>query len=628
MKNVALYARVSSEQQTQRATIESQIAALRERALADGHQILPGDVYTDDGFSGATLVRPALERLRDRIAESAIDIVYVHNPDRLARRYAYQVVLLEEFAARGASVVFLNGPSTNTPEDALSVQVQGMIAEYERAKIAERCRRGKRHMARGGALNPMSGAPYGYLYVRKSDTEPARYEVLLPEAKIVRRIFEALVHEQKSIGEITRGLNADHVPTRRGARQWDRATVWGILGNPAYRGQAAFGKTEAVERGRVLRPIRGKPAVSRRSKSSFRDKPPEQWISIHVPALVSADIFSAAREQLERNRRLSQRNARGALYLLQGLVVCARCGYAYYGKTVSKSAATGGQRYAYYRCVGTDAYRFAGERVCTNAQVRSDQLDDYVWESVRHVLEDPDRVIKEWMRRVSTDRGQSERQAQRDDAAAVVSSYERSLKRLVDAYEAGALELEDLTARTERLKPQIQRAREDLRQAEAKLTETVTLRAVTSRLHDFAARVGQGLDRLTWHDRRQLIRTLVSRVEIDTDGATVVFRLPPTAPPAPESNGEPFNSPDSGAPASMHQRERRHHPALWRARVRVRDTPVLEHTRVEPLAEEPQQHSIVHPATKDFPQLPMIEAIERSNSSMPPSTTHPTPARR
>ena len=565
MKNVALYARVSSEQQTQRATIESQIAALRERALADGHQILPGDVYTDDGFSGATLVRPALERLRDRIAERAIDIVYVHNPDRLARRYAYQVLLLEEFAARGASIVFLNGPSTNTPEDALSVQVQGMIAEYERAKIAERCRRGKRHMARGGALNPMSGAPFGYLYVRKSDTEPARYEVLLSEAKIVRRIFEALVHEQKSIGEITRGLNAEHVPTRRGAPQWDRATVWGILGNPAYRGQAAFGKTEAVERGRVLRPIRGKAAASRRSKSSFRDKPPEQWISIRVPAIIPADIFSAAREQLERNRRLSQRNARGALYLLQGLVVCARCGYAYYGKTVSKSAAKGGHRYAYYRCIGTDAYRFAGGRVCTNAQVRSDQLDDYVWESVRHVLEDPNRVLQEWTRRVSTDRGQSERQAQRDDAAAVVSSYERSLKRLVDAYEAGALELEDLTARTERLKPQIQRAREDLRQAEAKLTETVTLRAVTSRLHDFAARVGQGLDRLTWHDRRQLIRTLVSRVEIDTDGATVVFRLPPTAPLAPESNGEPFNSPDSGVPASMHQRERRHfaHPGEY-----------------------------------------------------------------
>src|SRR5262249_7664126 len=193
---------------------DSQVSALRERALADGHQVLPGDLYVDDGFSGATLVRPALERLRDRIAEGAIDIVYVHHPDRLARRYTYQVLLPAALAAHGAAVAVLHGPAANHAEDALLVQVQGMIAEYERAKIVERCRRGKLHRARQGTVNALSGAPYGYFYVRKSETGPAQYQVLLPEAKIVRRIFDALVHEQKSIGEIVRMLNAEHVPTR------------------------------------------------------------------------------------------------------------------------------------------------------------------------------------------------------------------------------------------------------------------------------------------------------------------------------------------------------------------------------------------------------------------------------
>ena len=250
------------------------------------------------------MIRPALERLRDRIAEGAIDIVYVHNPDRLARRYAYQVLLLEEFAARGVTVVFLQGPSTNSAEDALLVQVQGMIAEYERAKITERCRRGKLHRARQGAVNPLASAPYGYRYVRKSETEPARYDVLLPEAKIVRRIYDALVHEQKSLGEIVRALNADGIPTRRGARCWERATVWKILRNPAYRGQAAYGKTEVAERRRPLRPIRGRDRAPRRSKTSFRNKSPEQWIHIPVPPIVSAEVFAAARDQLERNQRL------------------------------------------------------------------------------------------------------------------------------------------------------------------------------------------------------------------------------------------------------------------------------------------------------------------------------------
>jgi site-specific DNA recombinase len=556
MKTIALYARVSSEQQAQQATIDSQVSALRERALADGHQVLPGDLYVDDGFSGATLVRPALERLRDRIAEGAIDIVYVHHPDRLARRYAYQVLLLEEFAGHGASVVFLHGPAANNAEDALLVQVQGMIAEYERAKIVERCRRGKLHRARQGTVNALSGAPYGYLYLRKSETGPAQYQVLLPEAKIVRRIFDALVHEQKSIGEIVRMLNAEHVPTRRGAPRWDRTTVWAILRNPAYIGQAAYGKTEAVERGRLLRPIRGKAPTPRRSKSTYRDKPPEQWIHIHVPPLVSAEIFAAAREQLERNRRLSQRNARGERYLLQGLAVCARCGYAYYGKVVAKSAAKGGRRYAYYRCVGTDAYRFAGGRVCTNTQVRADQLDDYVWESVRHVVQDPDRVLQEWTRRSSSDRGQAERRAQRDEAADVLASHERSLKRVLDAYEAGALELKELTERSERLRGRIQQAREALQKAEETLTETVTLQAVVSRLQDFAARVRHGLDQLSWHERRQLIRTLVARVEIDSEGATVVYRLPSTAPSS-APNGEPPDSPAGEPPTSSHLRGRR-----------------------------------------------------------------------
>lgn len=612
MKTIALYARVSSEQQAEQATIESQISALRERALAEGHRVLPGDLYVDDGFSGATLVRPALERLRDRIAEGAIDVVYVHDPDRLARRYAYQVLLLEEFAMHGAAVVFLHGPSANSAEDALLVQVQGMIAEYERAKIVERCRRGKLHRARQGAVNPLSGAPYGYLYVRKSETGPAKYQILLPEAKVVRRIFNMLVHRQKSIGEIVRTLNAEHVPTRRGASRWDRTTVWGILRNPAYVGQAAYGKTEAVERGRLLRPIRGKAPTPRRSKSTYRDKPPDQWIHIHVPPIMSAEVFAAARDQLERNRRLSQRNARGERYLLQGLAVCARCGYAYYGKTVSKSAAKGGRRYAYYRCVGTDAYRFAGGRVCTNTQVRSDQLDDYVWESVRNVLEDPDRVVQEWMRRSASDRGQAEQRVQRDEAAEVLASHERSLKRVLDAYEAGVLELKELTERSERLRARIQRAREELHKAEQKLTETVTLKAVACRLQDFAARVSHGLDQLTWLERRQLIRMLVARVEIDDEGATVVYRLPSAAPSS-GPNGEQTGPPVEVPPASIHLRGRREWTALRRSFLRAHHHPVRhDHLRLQQTSDQVDEPSVLDPQLKPGEQAVMVDSIEEA----------------
>ncbi len=538
-KSVALYARVSSEQQTQQATIDSQLTALRSRAQTDGHHVTPDAVYMDEGFSGATLVRPALERLRDRIAEGGLDLLYVHSPDRLARRYAYQVVLLEEFSARGVSVIFLNRPSGETPEDTLLLQVQGMIAEYERAKIMERCRRGKLHHARKGTVNPLSGAPYGYRYIRKTDTEPARYEIVSEEAAIVREVFDALVLRQASMGDIVRTLNANQVPTRRGAPRWDRSTVWAMLRNPAYIGKAAYGKTEVIERGTLLRPIRNRSIVPRHSKSAHRDRPADQWIYIPVPAIVTPEIFAAASEQLSRNLHASQLRARGKRYLLQGLVVCARCGYAFYGKPLSRASIKGDRHYAYYRCLGTDSYRFAGGAVCHNPQVRVDQLDGYVWESVRTLLEDPRRMMEEWARRAATDRLRVELKTQVDNASKTLKTHEKSLQRLLDAYEAGAMELDELTARAGRIKLRMQRARQDLAATEQKLAETVTLQSIITRLDDFAARVKGGLEHLDWLQKRQLIRTLVARVEIDEEGATVVYRLPSLEPPtSPGSSGE------------------------------------------------------------------------------------------
>jgi site-specific DNA recombinase len=257
---------------------------------------------------------------------------------------------------------------------------------------------------------------------------------LLHEAKVVRFMFDSLVRQQHSIGQIVRDLNAQGIPTRRGAPRWDRATVWAILGNPAYKGKAAFGKNEVVEARTLLRPIRGK-GTPRRAKSASRDKPEEDWIYIDVPAIVSTEVFNAAAAQLERNRRLSQRNGRGQRYLLQGLTVCAQCGYAFYGKTVSKSAAKGGRRYAYYRCVGTDGYRFGGDRICHNPQVRVDQLDGYVWDSVCQLLRDPERVMQDWSQRAGGDGVDAGLREQRDHAARLLDAQERILKRLLDAYE-------------------------------------------------------------------------------------------------------------------------------------------------------------------------------------------------
>ena len=243
---VAIYARVSSERQAESGTIESQVGALRQRIEQEGLCIADEFIFLDEGYSGANLIRPGLERLRDVIGFHSIDRLYVYDPDRLARKYAYQVLLMDEFRQADVEVVFLNRPIGDNPEDDLLLQVQGMIAEYERAKILERSRRGKRHAARQGDVSVLGRAPYGYRYISKHEGGgQARYEIILDEAQVVRQMFEWVAHERATLHEVCRRLKRAGVQTRTGKTTWNRSTIQDMLRNTAYKGQAAYGRTKA-----------------------------------------------------------------------------------------------------------------------------------------------------------------------------------------------------------------------------------------------------------------------------------------------------------------------------------------------------------------------------------------------
>src|SRR6478735_7521049 len=256
MPIAAIYARVSSDKQREASTIASQTAALIGFARSRGYQVPAEWVFEDEGYSGASLVRPGLERVRDLAAEGQIEAVLVYAPDRLSRKYAYQILLIEELARHGVDTIFMQAPQAATAEDQLLVQFQGMIAEYERAQILERSRRGKRHRAHQGQVSVLSGAPYGYRYVRKSDDAAAYYEVVEAEAEVVRTVYNNYVRQGLSIGAITRRLNEQGVPTRKQRSRWERSTVWAMLRNPAYKGTACFNKTQIGSRQKVTRPFR------------------------------------------------------------------------------------------------------------------------------------------------------------------------------------------------------------------------------------------------------------------------------------------------------------------------------------------------------------------------------------
>jgi site-specific DNA recombinase len=282
-----------------------------------------------------------------------------------------------------------------------------MIAEYERAQILERSRRGKRHRARQGQINVLSGAPYGYRYVRKSDDGAARYEIIGVEADIVRMVYDQYIVAGMSIGAITRLLNKRGVPTRKQISRWERSTVWAMLRNPAYKGTACFGKTVTTAHQRITRPLRLRGGISSRD-SANHERPRADGIEIAVPAVIDEDTFARAQELLAQNKKLAPRRTITPS-IVQGLVSCSKCGYAL-SRTSTRSTA---RNIHYYRCLGSDAWRHLGGPVCDNPPVRQDLLDRIVWTEVIRLLEDPSLIqgdlIDGWQQRRRPTRQNNER---------------------------------------------------------------------------------------------------------------------------------------------------------------------------------------------------------------------------
>src|SRR3989442_2985465 len=396
-----------------------------------------------------------------RPASQSFKLIPLFLDDSLARNYAHQVLLLEEFLRAGVQVNFLNREVGQTPEDQLLLQVQGMIAEYERAKILERSRRGKRHAAQSGKVSVLSGAPYGYRYVSKHDGDgEARFDVLLEEARVVRQVFSWVGQDRCSIGEVCRRLNEAREKTRTGKTVWDRATVWDMLKNPAYKGAAAFGKTSVEPLRPRLRAPRGSRMQPKRAVST-QDIPREQWMSIPVPALIDEALFEAVQAQLQENQHRARIGQRGARYLLQGLLVCACCGYAYCGKPISPSSRKGHSRsYAYYRCVGSNAYRFGGVRLCWNKQLRTDLVDEAVWNEVCKLLEDPSRLEQEYRQRLLA----KEHSTELTGLEASLGRLRQGIARLIDSYAEGMIDKAEFEPRLTRLRERIKQLEAQIRQ--------------------------------------------------------------------------------------------------------------------------------------------------------------------
>ena len=540
---VAAYLRVSSQAQRQRDTIASQREAVLRHGRGRGWTIPDACVFTDDGFSGATLERPALEALRDGVASGEIETVLVWSIDRLSRNFAHQILLQEEFARTGAKIVCVQEPDDATPQGMLLRQILSVISEYERTLIAERSRRGKIHRARQGSLNMLTRAPYGYRLIRKTETCGARLEVDDTEARVVRRIFALYVRDGLKMHEIGPRLDAQGVRPRH-AQHWSSSTVSVILRNEAYIGKAAYLKSmSSGKRARHNRTGRQKGgAVRRLIGRTARAR--EEWIELPVPALVDEALFARAQQQRAANQRFSARKSTEQT-LLQGLCVCAHCGY-----TMGRNSGTGscgGPRRHYYRCHGAESWRRPQGAVCDNPAVRADELDEAVWQEVLALLENPELIQREINRRLAAANDTVAARGRTDALQGELARITARMQRLLDAYQEEVITLDELRERKTPLQARQRSIVSELDALKAAELDRGSRLSLAMTMERFLRRMREGAQSMTLAERQRIVRLLVREVRVGKDAVTICHSIPIQTSPA-NGSGASRNEPGENTP--------------------------------------------------------------------------------
>ena len=516
---VALYVRVSTTRHQHQPTIEHQLDRLHAHVAAhtDWH-LAEEQIYRDDGYSGAKLNRPGLDRLRDRAAVAAFELVVMTAPDRLARHDVHQLLRLDELAQRGCQVECLERPMSQDPHDQLLLQIRGAVAEYERPLITDRMRRGRQAKWRSGQRLPWSVPPDGYVMDPERPRDPRRLQVDPVKAAVITQMFAWDTDPQTPapLYGIAKRLTDAQIPTPRGGPRWNVASVRGILRSPVYTGTAYSARTRPV------------PARMRQSAwrpvgpgHSHRSAPPDEWIAIPVPAIVSQETFAAAQARLARNRQLARRNNTAHEYVLRGLVSCGQCQLSCMGRTVPPG-------YPSYVCRGrTDALRAARGDRCPARFAPARALDEWVWQDLCRILTEPALITHELARAHGGEWLPQALQARRKTLREALAPLERQQARVLEVYLAEIIRPDEFERKRSEVTQTQHGLSQQLRQLDAQAQPQVNIAALAQGLEALCRKVQPTLDHLTCAQRRQLVELLIDRV-IVTDGQVEIRYVVPT----------------------------------------------------------------------------------------------------
>lgn len=512
----ALYARVSTRTQAQEGTsLESQVAAALSLAREKGLEVPPEFVFRED-WSGATLDRPLLEKVRELVRAREVGAIIAYATDRLSRNPIHVALLAEECERHEVDLLFVTEPLDNSREGQLILYVKGYAAALERERIADRTIRGRRARARAGKIPAGCGVGlYGYRYI----PEEGRRAIVEDQAEVVRMIYRWLVEEQASLYTICVRLNERKIPPPKGGARWGLSTVARLLRNEAYCGRTIAFKHLSVE------PRNARNHNKRYAKVARQLRPEEEWVELPpgvTPAIIDRDLFLAAGAQLRKNFERAQRNQKHQ-YLLSGHIRCGFCGRRYNGHLNSNA------RYAYrqYRCAGKS--RAETLTPCPSHAVKADQIEELVWAEVKRVLLNPGLVLRELHRRKEEAGRRSTVEEQLESLTRQLESLTRKEQRLVRLYSYGEIDDELLDEEVKTLSGERGRLKEEQARLRGVLQAQVVTDAQVVTIEEYCRRVAVNIDALSFVEKRLALDALQIRATVVPDGVSIEGAIPADA---------------------------------------------------------------------------------------------------
>jgi len=492
LARTALYARVSTEEQKEGQTIDSQIAEL-ERFSRERDWEITG-IYKDEGWSGSVLARPELDRLRDDASKGLFKVALINDVDRLARDVTHLGIVKRDLERRGVQVVFRKLPTEQSPTHNLMVNILGSFAEFERELILDRTRRGRRHKVEVRKQFIGSLAPYGFRYIPKdkSANKEGVLELVPEEATIVRQMFDWVDKLGLSARDVIRRLSIMKVLPRKKGNQWGKSSVLRILRSETYAGVWHYNKYEGCE------PVNAaKNGKYRKSlKGSIRLRPRSEWLPLELPnelQLIERDQWQRVQQQITRNITFADRNSKHE-YLLKGLVRCGGCGARYVGDPC--------HGVYYYRCLA---------RCKKLRTIREDRLDGPVWSAIEEAILNPELIaeqIEKLQARRVADAGRFKSEdAEIEGAFGELQSEE---SRVLEVYRKGIITPEHLRTELEQLNAR--RTALETRRAAVSQSAIETPTNVKRSVFDWCRFVAGRLNELSKQQRQQFLRLLVNEI--------------------------------------------------------------------------------------------------------------------